>query len=241
MSVSHAAITRFAEPRGNMVTKRQLREELGLPNRTMSRYVQESFLVPLTHDVFGVALAKPTALHYMRAACLTWPDVVIGDSTAAGIWGLRRARRDSFELLVPTGRKVHVPHAHIRRSNRLTEEDIVEHLDGLRATTPARTLFDQAAVLDPFALRSMAEDALNKELCTMAGLREVAGRLAGRGRGGTDLFRRYLDDRPDDQAPVMSELELRLADALRSAGIPVEQQRKVVLPTGRVVFLDLAI
>jgi len=142
---------------------------------------------------------------------------------------------------VPTGRRVDVPHARIRRSNRLTDVDMVEHLDGLRVTTPARTLFDQAASLDLFSLRSMAEDALNKELCTVGQLREVATRLAGRGRGGTDLFIRYLDDRPDDQAPAMSELEIRLADALRDAGLPVEQQRKVILPTGRVVFLDLAI
>jgi len=241
MSVTHAAITRIAEPRGNVISKRHLREELGLNNRQIERLVESRFLLVLAKGIYGVGIAVPDVNHYMRAACAMRPDVALCVSTAGSMWGMRRARRHAFELLVPTGCSLVVPFAHIRRTNRLDDCDVVEHLDGLRVTTPARTLFDHAAIVDVAALRSMAEDALNKELCTMPGLREIGARLMGKGRGGTRLFAEFLEERPDDRAPMMSELELVLADALRAAGLPVEPQRRLVLPTGRAVYLDLAI
>src|SRR5262249_3919121 len=130
----------------------------------------------------------------------------------------------------------------IHRTNRLDDRDIVTYANGLRVTTPARTLFDIAADLDPVAMSSVMQDALNRRLCTPWSLGDVAERMIGQGRPGAAVFRTVVDGRVAELPPVGSHAELALADALEAAGLPsLVRQLEVRLVTGATMRLDLAV
>jgi very-short-patch-repair endonuclease len=239
MSMIKHEIMRFAEPRSRVVTRPQLREELGLSDRMIKSHIAERFLAPLHRHVFFVGAGEPTIDARALAACLAYTNVSIGFSSGASLYGLRRARRDQFDLIVPPSLRPHVPHARIHYSADLDAADFVEHISGLRVTHPARTLFDMASQLDQFGLRSMLEDCLNKEILTMEQCDEAMRRLGRRGRTGSRLFGAVVGSRSPHDPPAQSEDELRLFDALVDAGLPPPaRQYPVQLAAGR-VFLDL--
>jgi very-short-patch-repair endonuclease len=117
----------------------------------------------------------------------------------------------------------------------------VRLLDGLRITTPARTLFDLGGVLDLEAHLSAVDDAYQRGLTTPTELREVFDELAGRGRRGSAALRDALAEIPPQSRPTMSGYELKLARALLAAGLPDPvRQHPVRLLDGSRVHLDLA-
>jgi hypothetical protein len=131
------------------------------------------------------------------------------------------------------------------RVHRVTElggEDIVQYANGLRVTTPARTLFDLATLVSPPVLASATQDALNRRLCTPWSLGDVGGRLIRQGRPGSTAFRELIDGRAADVPAVGSDGELVLAIALEALGLPtLTRQFEVELEAGAVVRLDLAV
>lgn len=174
------------------------------------------------------------------AVCLSIPEAVISFSTAAALHGIRRAPRAWLDVTVPRGRSVRLADVHVHRTNHLPPEDVVCRIDGLRLTTPARTLFDLASVLDGPALRSAVEDARNRQLVTDLELDDVGQRLVRQGRGGSSMFRSVVDPLLGE-TPVQSHAEGVVRDALVAAGLDPVPQHPFRLPNGRQVFFDLAL
>jgi very-short-patch-repair endonuclease len=143
-------------------------------------------------------------------------------------------------MTIPARRTGRLPEIHFHRSNRLTDEDVIASIDGLRMTTAARTLFDLASVLDGPALRSAVDDARNRGLVTDDELDAVAGRLMGPGRPGTVMFRRVVHPMLGS-TPVQSNYESIVRDALVAAGLDPVVQHRLALPNGRTAYLDLAL
>jgi hypothetical protein len=82
---------------------------------------------------------------------------VLGHGTATHLWSMRRADLFPLSVIVPgdRGRK----HDRIEsRRMRLHREDCMT-LDGLRLTTPARTIVDMAGELSPREMRRLVERA----------------------------------------------------------------------------------
>ena len=129
----------------------------------------------------------------------------------------------------------------MHRSNHLPGHHYVRLLDGLRVTTPARTLFDLGGVLDLEAHLSTLDDAYQRGLTTPAELREVFDELAGQGRRGSAALRDALAEIPPQSRPTMSAYELKLARALVDFGLsePV-RQHLIRLLDGSFVHVDLA-
>ncbi len=176
------------------------------------------------------------------AACLASPSVVTSDMTAAAHWKMRRTPRDVLEVVVEAPRFVRLPGVGVHRTNRLDQRDVVLYGNGLRVTSPARTLFDIAGELDPATMMSIVEDALNRRLCTEWSLADVAERVMGPGRPGTTVFRSVVDGRQAALPPVGSEAELLLAEALAATGMPeLSRQFPVALGGHGSVRLDLAV
>lgn len=112
--------------------------------------------------------------------------------------------------------------------------------DGIVVTSPPRTLFDLASVLDADALESAIEQGIDRGMFGVPTLWGVARRLATRGRPGSTRFVDVLAGRPSWVKPVGSNHELVLARALVAAGLPEPvRQHPVMLGNGRTVHPDL--
>lgn len=238
MSMIHSEIMRLAEPRQHLVTRDSLREELGLTPRQIRTARESGMLVPILGGVFAVGGLQLNQAQLALAACLWRTDTMIGFDTAARYWGLRRTRRDQVDVSVPKAARPQLSWARVHYATQVHDDDIVHHVDGLRVTSPSRTLADLAGIVDAFTLRSMVEDALNKELCTPASLLEVARRTGGRGRPGSARFREVVEARDPLAPPSQSDEEITLVDALRARGLDVTVQHRVQLLTGSAVRLD---
>jgi hypothetical protein len=102
----------------------------------------------------------------------------------------------------------------VHRARSLDEERDVLRRDGMRVTSPARTLLDLAAVLPEPALRRAARQAQAERRVNIRQLSEILER--SNGHRGVAALRAIVADRP---APTCSDLEDLLLDLLDDAGI----------------------
>jgi transcriptional regulator with AbiEi antitoxin domain of type IV toxin-antitoxin system len=238
MSMIHHEIMRLAELRNGFVTEKQLLQ-LGLTHHQIAGLLKTKFLQSARRGVYRTTTATRSTEEGI-VICLGAPHAVLSLYTAAEHWGLRRTIRGRLEISIPKGTRAACRHARVRRTTHLPESHVVTLSDGRRFTTPARTLFDLAAITDPGTLRSMIEDALERGLVTYEALLEMEHELAGRGRPGSAVFRSVLGERRSDTPPLMSENEITLEQALLAAGLPVVRQHPIPLSEGHVVHADLA-
>jgi very-short-patch-repair endonuclease len=101
----------------------------------------------------------------------------------------------------------------VHRARSMDERDVLRR-DGMRVTSPARTLLDLAAVLPPKALRRAARQAQAERRVNIRQLAEILERANG--HHGVPVLRAIVDDGP---APTRSDLEDLLLDLLDAAGI----------------------
>ncbi len=239
--ITDAEIMRIAELRDGLVTRHQLRKH-GLSDPQISRLVMARLLHPVFRAVYATSPPPWPLATRALGACLAAPDAVLSDMSAAAHWRLRRTPRDVLELTVKAPRYVRLPGVRVHRTNQLASTDVVFYPNGLRVTSPARTVFDITAELDGDALASVTQDALNRRLCTPWSLHELGERLVGQGRPGAALFREVVSSYAAELPAVGSEPERLLADALEGAGVPpLARQFPVRLEGIGEIRLDLAV
>ena len=84
----------------------------------------------------------------MTAALTRSTVAVLAFITAARLWKARRLPRDErIHVLVPHGRSPRLSGVVVHRCRAIAPVDITTRDDGLRLTSPPRTLFDIADVL----------------------------------------------------------------------------------------------
>jgi very-short-patch-repair endonuclease len=240
MSMIDIEIMRIAERRKNLVTRSQL-ETLGLTIRQIDRRLDVGMLHRVLRTVYST-VEPPFPLDVRRLAVgLAVPESVVSHTTAAAYWRLRGVPRDRLEVTIASKRNLANTGATIHRSNHMPAHHYLRLLDGLRITTPARTLFDLGGVLDLEAHLSTVDDAYQRGLTTPSELRAVFDELAGRGRRGSAALREALGEIPPQSRPTMSAYELKLARALVDAGLPAPvRQHLIRLLDGSFIHIDLA-
>jgi very-short-patch-repair endonuclease len=158
------------------------------------------------------------------AGCL-WagPHAVVSHRAAGRLHELAGMERAAVELTVPLpsnprSPRVIVHHAEVARTQHA-------RIRGVPVTDVERTLVDLAAVLGEIDLAIAVEDAWHRRLIHPYGLRSRAELDAGRGKTGTRLLRRILDDCDKRRRPMESPLEVRLWWLLRKSKleIPITQ------------------
>jgi len=107
------------------------------------------------------------------------------------------------------------------------------HRDGMRVTSPARTLLDLAAVLPEPALRRAARQAQAERRVNVRQLREILAR--SNGHHGVSALRAIVDDGP---SPTRSDLEDALLDLLDDAGIERPEVNAPLRLDGRRIVPD---
>lgn len=220
--------------------------ECGITHQTLRTYVGRGILIPVMRGIYRLYGSTPNWRQDLAAAQLrVGPASVISHRSAAALWSLDRFRPGAVELTSP--------HPNAWRSGRAqTPFKIIHHvsqdldphactvLDGLPATTPARTLLDVGAHVNPVRLGSMIDDAARRKLTTYDELWDLEAALGRRGRQGTATLRKALQSRPAHSAVAGSAHESDVLGLIREARLPEPQLQYPVDCGGIIYRIDLA-
>lgn len=202
------------------------------------RLVRAGTLLEVHRGVYRHA-ASPDSLEQRCAlVCLADPDLVISGPTAGRLLELRRMPVGPVHAMV-LRRKVELEDVIVHRTTSLDpERDVVRRSDGIRLLAPRRLVFDFARFLDDADFESVVEQLLDRRLSNVPTMFATGRRLKKSGRDGSARFTRVLWQRPSWVKPKHSDLEVKLLQALQSAGVALQAQCAVHLPDQSVVHLD---
>jgi very-short-patch-repair endonuclease len=234
MNAVEQAILTLAGRQHGAITRQQVLG-LGLSSPAIVRRVSGGDWVRLFPGVYRLAAAPCTWEQTVMAGCLAAGRGAVASHRSAGTLldmpGLPRW----VEVTVARPRVVSLEGIIAHQTRVLPPQDI-GRLNGIPATTPARTIADLARIYPATKVGPMLDYALARRLVTRAQLEARAT-----GRKHDDVLRELLDERPATTRPMGSEFEASLFQALRDAGLPLPvAQYRVLMADGSEVFLDFA-
>ena len=208
--------------------------------------------MPAAADVFVVVGAPASWRQALWIGFLRSPrGSAVSHRSAARLHGIGRFPEGPIDIAEP-GRPHHLERPASPHSTTSLPAAHLTTIDGLVVTNLARTVFDLAGLVSRKRwLRgwpSLTEGAVERALddAFNAGLRHddaiaMLDALGGRGRGGTVLFRRMLDDRGEGYVATETELEDLVVAVLDRYGAPAPVRQRTVgnteAPVGRVDFV----
>jgi very-short-patch-repair endonuclease len=206
----------FAAKHGGHVTWAQLLDA-GMTTRTISRWVANGKLIRVYRGVYAVGHLQSNPINAAHAALLAGgPRCALAGTPALVLWKVWRSWPKQLEIVTastgrPSGLIVH-------HSTTLLTRD-VKKVDGLRVTSPARTLLDTATRLTPKQLTRAINDLRLRNLLTVEELADVIVRNPTH-RSAT-LLQPHLEFAQPE--PTRSELEDIFLPLLRKHGLPTPQ------------------
>lgn len=214
-------------------------EGLGMSSSTMHRLAQRERLIRVMPGVFRSAQWPVTFEQTLAAACARNAGVHIAFTTADRVWGFRGIVDRQVHTIVTHGASPRLPGVVVHRCRQIDPVDVVERPDGIRVTSPPRSLFDSADMLGFDATRSALEQLLHEGMCTIDTVIDTVNRLYHPNRPGARTMRAVIDSKPRWQRALQSGLELRVLREIERQGLPTpEPQCPVQLPDGAVIHLD---
>jgi predicted DNA-binding transcriptional regulator AlpA len=212
---------------------------LGMSEATVYRLIRDERLVRMMPGVVRSLQFPDGELQAYSAACARNPAALVGFTSACRMWKFRKVQDPGRYILVPHGVSPELPGIVVRRCRRIDPVDIVERPDGIRVTSPPRSLFDSADMLGLSAARSVMEQILHEELATLGTITDTFARLAHPNRPGTRTMAAVIASRPMWRAALQSDLEMRVLAEIERQGLPRPvTQCPVLLPTGATIHLD---
>ena len=166
-------ITALAGRQHGYVSRAQLLK-LGLTAKAIRWRVQTGWLIPVYAGVYAVGYVRRTPVARACAAVLACGEnAALSHGSAASLWGFKKHWDPPFEVSAPSirvrkGIKVH-------RSRTLAPRDVTRQL-GIRVTSPARTVLDNAPRLTGKRLSRFVNDALRTPYLHVADLADVLNR-----------------------------------------------------------------
>ncbi len=215
---------------------------LGASRRTLYNEVDRGRLVVVMPGVLRSPHWPLGREQWMTAACARNPEVVVAFTSAAQLWNLRRVPPErEIHVLVPHGCSPEMNGVVVHRCRRVDAVDITRREDGIRLTSPPRTLFDCADVLGFDAASSILEQIIDTGRGSFETHLATWVRLARPRRPGTRTMARVLASRPAWRQAVQSDLEARVVAEIGAQALPPpETQWPVQLCDGRSIRLDFA-
>lgn len=197
-----ARVAALARNQHGQVSTGQLRA-CGLSDDAIAGRVRSGRLHRCHRGVYSVGYAARTlTARFMAAVLACGRGAVLSHHSAAAHLRLGRWMQRRTEVTVPASRRVNPPGIVLHRARSLDPcRDVIRH-DGIRATSPARTILDLAATLPPRALRRMVRQAQVEHHVTIGQLLELLGRANG--HPGAPALRAAI---ADGATPTRSELE----------------------------------
>ena len=134
-------IAALAHRQGGHVTRVQL-GELGLRRGAVEARLKRGVLIRVHRGVYAVGYLPTNPLDRARGALLAaGPRSALRERSAAAYWGLYTRYTGPIELISPLQRRI--PGLNISHCGTLIRRDI-RAIDGIRVTSPARTMLDIA-------------------------------------------------------------------------------------------------
>lgn len=202
-------IATLAAKQFGYVTRAQL-YGLGLPRRAIEFRIQVGRLIPVYRGVYAVGYVNRTPVAQAAAAVLACGEkAVLSHGSAASLWGFAKHWDEPFEVTAPSIR-VHEG-IWVHRSRTLGRRDITRQL-GIRVTSPARTVLDNAPGLTGKRLSRFVNDALRTPYLHPPDLADVLNRNPT--HAGTKRLHRFVHE------PTNSPLEDDFLEFARRHGLP---------------------
>jgi hypothetical protein len=212
-------IAQIAARQSGNIHRRQLLA-LGLDGSGINWRVKTGRLYPIYRAVYAVGRPPTTPLEKASAAVLACGDrSALSHGSAMTLWGFWRFWDEPLEVSVagdrrPKGVRIH-------RVTGLLQRDVrVEQ--GIRVTSPARTLLDKAPTIRPRSLTRFVNDGRRREILTMADIEDIAARFAL--HPGAPLLRGQLTD----QNPTRSGFEDDFLPFCKRFGLPIPRLNTIV-------------
>ena len=159
----------------------------------------------------------------MAAVLASGDGAVLSYRSAAALWGIRETARARIEVSAPRHRRS-TARVEVHFVAMQPDEIAVER--GVPVTTPARTLFDLAAVVSGDQLEHAFDEAEVRRLTSPVSLAALAARYPA--RRGARAIRRVLDNhRKNGETVLRSVLERRLLALLDDHGLPRPRMNRV--------------
>ncbi len=238
MPTFHPQLSSWLRAHHGVISRSQL-VALQITESALAAMIRCGELIVVFEGVYRHAMWPETFLSRCAAVCATDPTVVACCGGGARIWGFRRCSHVDLHVsgtstaLRFAGGPVHhrcpiMPNDHVHRRE-----------DGIRVTSPARTVFDLSKHLRASDLESVIEQGLRRSLFDVPTLYSIGGLLCRRGRAGSAQFAAVLSSRPTWRRPADSHPEIELRRALSTLGVHLEPQVSLKLRTGQTVHPDL--
>lgn len=231
----------LAAARHNTLTVAVLRAN-GITASRQRALVQAGVLGRIADGVYRFTGGAPNEAALCAAACSHRFGLIVAAPTAGRQWAFRNMPADHliWVLAPPASHPIKAAWLRPYRTPLIADEDIVEREDGIRLTSPARTVVDLTRHLGVGALRSVIDQVEHEGMGTAATMRRVAQSLDTPGRPWARKFLAVLDDRA--AGTRRSHGESRVVAALRERGIPnLVSNRWLTLPSWGKVCLDAAV
>lgn len=238
---AHAALDEWLRRHHGVVSRSALLAA-GTSPRAVDRLVRSQRLVPMHEGIFRSPAHPESPLQLMVAACLLHPLAAVAFTSAGQLLGLRGMSDRRVHILVPHGVKLRLTGVVVHRCRRIDPIDVTgRRRDGIRLTSPPRTLFDAASIIGREATESAIEHALAERMCSMRTLIATSHRLAHPRRPGSREFAGVIMSRDVLRRAARSDLEVLMRRALQRHGLPEPVVNlHLVLPDGTPAEIDLA-
>ncbi len=149
----------------------------GLSDRTIYHHVRSGRFERVYPGVYRLAIA-PVAPHDELQLALVWSNQrgAISHESALALYDLSDVMPGRVHLTVPPDFRRRPPPLYVLHWSRLAEDEVTER-EGIRVTTPARTIVDAAAGgTDPEQVQKAIRQAVERALSTPEQLRAAAAR-----------------------------------------------------------------
>lgn len=229
-----ATILELAKHQHGVVTRRQMLGS-GMSPRTIANRIGQAELFVIFPGVYLVGRPSMSGPALLRASLLCAGEgSVLGFRSAAAVWGVLRHRSpvEVVSIRCAANRRARIkvegerwwPYLLVRQTRDLPAAQVAVR-QGLRLTSPARTLLDLAAVLPVKSFRRAFLEADRLGLLRDDDLLSVAGRTQG--RKGSSEFRHMVQRRVPGIRQAESILEAIVLDLCRDGKIPAPESNRV--------------
>lgn len=216
--------------------------ELGCSERNIGQMVDRGELITELPGVYRSAQWPHGREQELGAICARNAFAVIGFTTAGQSWGMRKMMIDPrIHVLIDHGHSPEMDGIVIHRCRRVDPVDVVERSDGIRLTSPPRTLFDAADMIGDSATASVLEQLLHEQRCTLGTVADTVARLYHPRRPGSRTMLSVLRARPAWRTAMQSGLESQVLEEITRQGLPSPTtQFPMRLPDGSDIAIDFA-
>lgn len=214
----------------------------GCCDRNVDQMVERQELVRMLPGVLRSAQWPCNREQILAAVCARNPAAMIGFTSAGQLWGLRRMSDPRIHVLVPHGRSPQMAGVVVHRCRRIDPVDLVQRPDGIRLTSPPRTIFDSADMIGSEATASVLEQLLNEQTVTFGTISDTVRRLYHPQRPGSKTVLAVIRSRPIWRAALQSDLEFKVLEEISRQSLPVPATQFLVrLPDrDRNIAIDFA-